>query len=234
MGFGSGSSGGGARAPMSTGDREGELSAVAKANAASPLIKELGLFDLIKVLVANEWMTIGNTFGSTEDAQSRATDVLLNVGVVTALIFTMTSIAPEDVGEELELNYSIDARTAQNIYTFLASGALVVMMVGVMMSMNYYVVVSQCNNNDEALHLIHDIKRMLSLPYFLLILGLILYVMSQMWLAASLMSPAYFWVFFGSSLLLFALAALGLCIVVKALYRAKYRVGQGWVAQKIV
>lgn len=53
----------------------------------------------------------------------------------------------------------------QNIYTFLSSFALVVMVVGVMISMNYYILVGQCNNNDEALYLVHNIKFNTSLPY---------------------------------------------------------------------
>lgn len=210
-------------------DARGE---VAKANAARPdLIRELSFLELCKVLLTNEWMRIGSLVGTdpNTDSKGRESDILLNVGVVTALVFTMISISAGDVGDQLEINYNISTETSQNVYTLLSALALIVFVIGVMISLTYYLIIGQCNNNDEVLIFCSGVKLILSMPYFLLILGLAFYVMSQVWLAATILSPPFFWPFLGITILLICFALLGLLITVTHLYKTKYVVGQGFV-----
>ena len=48
---------------------------------------------------------------------------------------------------------------------FISSLTLFLFVVGVMVAMNQYVAVGQCNTGDEALHMIRSLKLILSVPY---------------------------------------------------------------------
>ena len=177
---------------------------IANANKANPKIRAMqgvhGYMSAFKCFLTQEFMLLADQVPTAEHKSALA-DNVLNTGVVAALIFTMLTIAPGDVSDEL-VDRGVSLETSQRVFTFFSYCAMVTLIICVMYSLSLYNMIGECNNHDETVFWSQAMGSRLNLPYYYLLLGLMLFLISQFWLALTILPLA--WV---------ALMVLGLFLV---------------------
>ena len=220
-------------------DVAGERTLVADANAR--LMAEGKLYYLkgvrgyclaAKVFLTQEWMLLSDQVPTTE-LKSTLADSIANTAVVNALLFTMVSVTPGNVGDELEelSNGKITVETSNRVYTFLSWCSFFCLLCGVLLSLTFYQMVGECNNHDEVVFWSHSMGMQLNVPYFLLLVGMLFYLLSQFWLTLSWLPIAWL----GGTLgIVFVVALVCLHLTNTAtisLYSAKCKVAEGMRAE---
>lgn len=147
-------------------------------------------------------MRLGNKV-PTDELQSSIKDNLINVGVVAALLFTLVSINPGELGDELS-EYGCSLEVAGQVYLLLSSFALWSLFICVMHSLITCQIVSSLNCTEEVVQWESKMGTMAQIHYLYLVTGFITYIFSQIWVAMSWMKPPYLI----ASLVVFALLVM--------------------------
>jgi len=201
-------------------------SKLAAANASSKKIKKHGVMGTWISMLKSEWLRLAEET-PTSDFKEKGQDYLMNVGVMAALLFTMVTISSPGLGGELETNYGVTKPAAEHVYTVFACLAQVFLMLTTMHSFTMYMVMSQCTDATEAFRWRQKMGHKLTVPYAFLIIGLAFYVVSQVWVAFTLLVPAVFFPYLAFFVLVIVATIFLLFAAVQALYHTKYEIGQG-------
>lgn len=212
----------------------GALTRIAEANSKNTKIRPLqgiaGYCYAIKShLVTQEWLSLSDEV-PTSELRDVVKDMVMNFGVVSALLFTMVSLSAGECGDELvkASNGSITQELTDSIYIFSSALAFMFFIGNVLFSLHLYLILSECNNHDETVIWRSIVgNTALNIPFLLLLAGGLSYVFSHFWLYLTIM-PLGWWI------PIIVIAVVFLCILghftintVKALYNAKWRVAQG-------
>ena len=210
-------------APITGDEAQTTMAKIASANRELGL-KPLTLSGTMWVLITNSWMGLGDRV-PTEETQSSLKDNFVNVGVVGALLLTLVSLSSDDVGESLT-EYGVSIETAQNIFVLLSSLSLWSLFICVLHCLITYCAISELNCVDELVVWLKVVGGKIHMHYYFFIAGFILYIVSQLWLAFTVMPLAYFITSLLSILLAFPLPLFATIRSTQALYKAKIELGE--------
>ena len=181
---------------------------------------------VMKSLLRNEWMTVGMDVPTT-DMKTVLSEQMATIGVICALFFTMVSLGSEDMGDELEAWPGISQSATRQMFVTLSLFAQAMLLIGTMHSVSVWIVIMQLNSPDEVALWHREMGHKFDVPVVFMILGLILYVLSQVWMGASNLEAVWFFTYLGIFLFFVFFIVVQLVLTVKALYLAKYKVAEG-------
>ena len=211
------------------------LSRVALANKQLVLDKKLryiSLMEAAKIAGTNEWMGLADQVPTPELKQHLA-DHFVNVGVVSALLFTMVSLAYDEVGEKLTewTDGAVSLEACQYTYSVLSSFAFVCFLVpGILHAFVLYALVSECTNFDEVTFWVKSQGRLVDVPYLGLMTGILMFALNKVFFFATI-TPMSVWLPLLCVILLMIFAQQH-CVHrgIQGLYAAKMKVAEGQVA----
>ncbi|KAL1499478.1 hypothetical protein AB1Y20_011681 [Prymnesium parvum] len=197
-------------------------------NRESTKIRPLNLRGIMKSQITNEWMTLG-VHVPTRELKGTLNEQMTTIGVVSALIFTLVSISVDDFGD---LDWAgVDTETGHRVFVLVSLLAQAVLLISTMHSMTVFMFVSQLNNTDEVVIWRRQMGKWFDVPYWSMLLGLTLFVASQIWLGASKLDMTYFFTYLSLFLLMIGLIIGQQMLGIHALYQAKYDVAEGKVVE---
>jgi len=160
-------------------------------------------------------------------SQEKVANNYVNVGVVAALALSMVGIAPGDVGESLveSSNGSVTLETCQHVYTILMSCALVLLILAVLISLQFYVMSSECTVEGEMAAWTTAMGKYVNVHYSFMIFGIWTYMSGMVWLALTLLPLVAFTAMAVVIVLVLVLALYMQALGVQSLYKA--RAGRG-------
>ena len=124
----------------------------------------------------------------TEDFANSLKDNFVNVGVVAALLLTLISVTDEGPGNKLEPY--VAAETAGQIFAALSTVALLALFTCVLHCLITYFAISELNCLEEVVTWSQIIGAKLHLHYACFCIGFIVYIVSQLWLAITILDLA--------------------------------------------
>ena len=171
-----------------------------------------------------QWLGLGDNDVSSEMG-STIKDNFVNVGVVAALLFTMLALDTGSVGDELATmtNGTITTESCGKVYAFTSSLAMWSLFGAVLHSLYLYCQVSELTTPAEVYFWVNKMGIILVNFHFVyLIIGFILYIFAQLWLALTVLGLTLFII---SAAFLLTVVALPLAFAstksVQAMYEAK-------------
>ena len=201
---------------------------IAKANHALGL-KRPSILGTFKIMITNEWMGLGDKV-PTEDFASNLKENFINVGVTAALLLTLVFVSTEDVGDEL-VQHGISTETAAQVFVALSSVSLLLLFVCVMHCLITFCAVSELNCVDEVITWSRLVGKLVHLHYFFFIGGFISYIMSQMWLMATVLKIGVLAAVLVGFLLSVLIPLYATTCSTQALYMAKIELAQKYAAK---
>lgn len=202
------------------------LKRVAAANQELNL-KPISLIYAFKVFLLVEWMGIGSRV-PTQDLASQLKDNYVNIGVVAALLLTLISLDTSLVGDEMDA-YGVNHHIAAQVFAFLVSLALWLLFIAVLHCLFCYCYVSELNCIEEVMVWNKSTQGITHILHFCFFAsGFFLYIVAQIWLAATVLPPIQFFVSLGVLLLTFPIALYGTLRNIQGLYKAKFEVAKAY------
>ena len=171
-----------------------------------------------------QWLGLGDNDRSSEMV-STIKDNFVNVGVVAALLFTMLALDTGSVGDELATmtNGTITTESCGKVYAFTSSLAMWSLFGAVLHSLYLYCQVSELTTPTQVHFWVTNMGTLLVNFHFVyLIIGFILYIIAQLWLALTVLGLTLFIISAA-----FLLAVVGLPLIfastksVQLMYAAK-------------
>ena len=197
--------------------------AVADAVAPAAHLSIPSLPAAVMQLVTAQYMMLADKELSAGALQEKVANNYANVGVVAALALSMVGIAPGDVGESLV--DSVTLETCQHVYTILMSCALVLLILAVLLSLQFYVMSSECTVKGEMTAWTTAMGKYVNVHYIFMILGMWTYMAGMVWLSLTLLPLVAFTAMAVVMVLVLVLAVYMQALGVQSLYKA--RAGRG-------
>jgi len=205
-----------------------DTAALAKANVEAGF-KRLTTFQAVTTFMSMTWLGAGGKV-LTADLQANLKDNCINVGVVAALIFTMVSMDPGSVGDSLVdlSNNTITKEACDATFACLSSVSQWFLFGAVLHSLYMYCQLSELNGVRETKVWSRYMGDLLTNAHFLyLIVGFVFYIISEIFLALTIMPLAAFAASLGTLLLAVALPLLAFSVRgVQGIYEAKVVVAE--------
>ena len=206
--------------PMAVSSDENATLAARVALATHDLkLEPLTAFGTWKAMLTNSWMGLGDKV-PTDNLGDSLKENFVNVGVVGALLLTLVFISTEGVGDKTEA-HGMTQDTASQIYAFLSSLALWCLFICVLHALITHCIMSELNCLDEVISWTKSMGQWIHIHYLFFILGFLLYVASQLWLAFTVLSVPVFCATVAVLFLLFPLPLFATFRGIRSLYQAK-------------
>ena len=209
-------------APEDEANQKALAARIAKANfdlMQNGTLERPTIFQTFVIMITNSWMGLGDMV-PTEELTSSLKDNFVNVGVVAALLLTLVSISTDDVGSELE-QYHVSNEVAGQVFAVLSAASLLLLFVCVMHCLLTFCAVSELICVEEVVSWSRSLGKMIHMHYFFFIGGFLTYIVSQIWLALTVLKLPVAIVLLSIFLVVVSLPLYATTRSVQALYTAK-------------
>jgi len=213
-------------APVSADADTPEHTEDAKPERTKPAVR-LSMPAAVCQLLTAKYMSLADDELSDRSLQENVSNNYVNVGVVAALLLSMVGITAGDVGESLvdSTNGAVSLETCQHVYTILQCLAFVLLINAVLISVQFYVMCSECTVKGEMRVWITTMGKYVNTHYTFMLFGMYAYVAGMVWLALTLLPLEVFIVL---AVCLLVATMVSTCIQalgVQSLYKAKGSAG---------
>ena len=196
-----------------------EASGEKEANAANVKVCPIGFMKSLKILAAGDYMMLSEKV-PTQGMQSKVCDNYVNVGVVAALLLSMVSISSDGIGDKLEESMGVPTKSSEYVLACLNTLSFLFFFLSVLVSLVFYIIAAECSH-DEVVHWVEHMGTNLNSHFKLFFLGLVTFLMSQIWILLSLVPPTIWIPMLCACLAIYFVAVYAQSHAVRCLYNAK-------------